>query len=84
MRVWNQAAENETSPGGTGAWCHSGGGDPTNCCLGAHAFQEQLPRARLCCPESWGNTWLRTHCAWLGGREGQELRSPTEAGLSAL
>lgn len=48
VRVWNQAAENETSPGGTGVWCHSRGGAPTDCRLGAHSFQEQLPRSQLC------------------------------------
>lgn len=51
MRVWNQAAENETSPGETGAWCHSGGRDPTailgpmpstNSCPGLGSASDQL------------------------------------------
>ena len=45
--VWNQAAE-KMSPGGIGAWRHSGGRATTDCGLGAHSFQEQLPRSRLC------------------------------------
>lgn len=43
VRVWNQVAENEMSPGGTGAWRHSGGGAPLTAVLGPISSRNSCP-----------------------------------------